>query len=483
MNAPKFDLAALKNIDFSKVIAIAKQRGILIACVLIIVVIPLVAWWFRGGIKDSIHETMSKRSKEFDKIVSLEKSSITVRNPVGDPKSETVSLNSTLIDALKARNESLENEVKGVYSSALEHNKKNHDIVQTKQVVFPKPLQENEKLLEEIFLPVIGPAYTVLLANNRVNTPPSSADVLEAVKQREISFIRDDLKKKNRSEVTDPKEIEQLAQALSKARLDALLEGARDTAVYLDNGAIRMPPAKGFISVDTCFTWQWDLWVLDDIFHAISNVNTNVKEGVKSSVISAPVKRIISIRIDQPSSVAAASATAEAPPVEPEATDAPEEATEPAAVVAATTDATGEPIAPASEIIRDFKISFTGLKSCQLYDIRNVKLKLIVSTSDLPKVLDLARRPNVVIRVSGACTLSREPYPFTDIWDPLARLFDAWGLERCLWGKDWTRAYAILNYEQGVEPFLRIDRLSDSERAMLMGGACAKAYAWSPQWQ
>jgi L-fuconolactonase len=24
------------------------------------------------------------------------------------------------------------------------------------------------------------------------------------------------------------------------------------------------------------------------------------------------------------------------------------------------------------------------------------------------------------------------------------------------------------------------DRLSDSERAMLMGGACAKAYGWSP---
>ena len=31
--------------------------------------------------------------------------------------------------------------------------------------------------------------------------------------------------------------------------------------------------------------------------------------------------------------------------------------------------------------------------------------------SELPKVLDLARRPNAVIKVSGACTLSREPYP------------------------------------------------------------------------
>jgi L-fuconolactonase len=102
------------------------------------------------------------------------------------------------------------------------------------------------------------------------------------------------------------------------------------------------------------------------------------------------------------------------------------------------------------------------------------------SWADLPKVLELARRPNVVIKVSGACTLSHEPYPYQDIWDPLASIFDAWGFERCLWGTDWTRAFAVVNYEQAVEPFLRTDRLSETERAMLMGGACAKAYRWSP---
>jgi len=101
--------------------------------------------------------------------------------------------------------------------------------------------------------------------------------------------------------------------------------------------------------------------------------------------------------------------------------------------------------------------------------------------ADLPKVLELAKRPNVVIKVSGACTLSKQPYPFPDIWDPLARIFDAWGLERCLWGTDWTRAFAVVNYEQAVEPFRQTTRLSDSERAMLMGGACAKAYGWSPK--
>ena len=101
--------------------------------------------------------------------------------------------------------------------------------------------------------------------------------------------------------------------------------------------------------------------------------------------------------------------------------------------------------------------------------------------ADLPKVLALAKRKNAVIKISGACTLSKEPYPFNDIWDPLARIFDAWGFERCLWGTDWTRAFAVVNHEQAVKPFRETKRLSDSERAMLMGGACAKAYGWTPK--
>jgi L-fuconolactonase len=100
--------------------------------------------------------------------------------------------------------------------------------------------------------------------------------------------------------------------------------------------------------------------------------------------------------------------------------------------------------------------------------------------ADLTKMLELAKRPNVVIKVSGACTLSKVGYPYADIWEPLARVFDAWGMDRCLWGTDWTRAHAVLSYEQGVKPFVETDRLSNSDRAMLMGGACAKAYNWSP---
>jgi L-fuconolactonase len=100
--------------------------------------------------------------------------------------------------------------------------------------------------------------------------------------------------------------------------------------------------------------------------------------------------------------------------------------------------------------------------------------------ADLPKVLEVASQPNVAIKITGACTLSREAFPYKDIWDPLARIFDAFGIERCMWGTDWTRAVKLLTYQQGVDAFRNTDRLSESDRRTLMGGTLQRVYKWSP---
>jgi predicted TIM-barrel fold metal-dependent hydrolase len=101
--------------------------------------------------------------------------------------------------------------------------------------------------------------------------------------------------------------------------------------------------------------------------------------------------------------------------------------------------------------------------------------------ADLPKVLALANHPNVAIKITGACTLSREAYPYKDIWDPLGRIFDAFGLARCMWGTDWTRATGLLTYKQGVDAFRDSGRLSDSDKAALMAGTLSRVYKWSPR--
>ncbi len=100
--------------------------------------------------------------------------------------------------------------------------------------------------------------------------------------------------------------------------------------------------------------------------------------------------------------------------------------------------------------------------------------------ADLAHVVALAECDNVAIKISGACTLSHQPFPYQDIWQPLGKIFDAFGFARCMWGTDWTRAAELLTYEQGVEAFRVTDQLSDSERCALMGGTLAKLYNWSP---
>lgn len=100
---------------------------------------------------------------------------------------------------------------------------------------------------------------------------------------------------------------------------------------------------------------------------------------------------------------------------------------------------------------------------------------------ELPKLLALAPHKNIAVKISGACTLSHEKFPYRDIWDPLGRIFDTFSLDRCMWGTDWTRAVALLTYKEGVDAFRVTDRLSDADRATLMGDSLTKIYGWAPK--
>src|SRR5216684_2098227 len=98
--------------------------------------------------------------------------------------------------------------------------------------------------------------------------------------------------------------------------------------------------------------------------------------------------------------------------------------------------------------------------------------------ADLPKLLALAQYENVRVKISGACTMSHQPFPYDDIWEPVLRVIDAFGLDRCMWGTDWTRTIGMLSYEQGVAPFRDTNRLSENDKAALMGGTLQKVYKW-----
>ncbi len=99
----------------------------------------------------------------------------------------------------------------------------------------------------------------------------------------------------------------------------------------------------------------------------------------------------------------------------------------------------------------------------------------------LDEVLALAGYDNVAIKITGAGTLSHQAFPYADIWDPIARVIEAYGIERCLWGTDWTRATAFLSFAEGVDAFRLNERLTREERGLLMGGNTARLYRWQPR--
>jgi L-fuconolactonase len=95
----------------------------------------------------------------------------------------------------------------------------------------------------------------------------------------------------------------------------------------------------------------------------------------------------------------------------------------------------------------------------------------------LPSVLALAKYPNVVLKVTGGAILSREPFPFSDLWPVMHRIVDAFGPERLLWGTDWTRVPQA-TFPEAVRWFSESDELSPAAKEQMMGTTARTVFNW-----
>jgi L-fuconolactonase len=98
--------------------------------------------------------------------------------------------------------------------------------------------------------------------------------------------------------------------------------------------------------------------------------------------------------------------------------------------------------------------------------------------ADIDQVVGLARYPNLAIKLTGAFSVSHRPFPYEDVWEPIGRLIDAFGVERSMWGTDWTRAVVALTYDEATRAFRDHMPLSDGDRAAVMGETTARIYGW-----
>lgn len=115
----------------------------------------------------------------------------------------------------------------------------------------------------------------------------------------------------------------------------------------------------------------------------------------------------------------------------------------------------------------------------------------------LQDLLDLARFPNVTVKLCGLPALSKEAFPFRDTWPALRAITDAFGADRLMWASDTTRFAGRIGIGRHQNPYTLGDYpgkhsyaesllfvreaevLSPAEKEAILGGTAARVLGWS----
>jgi predicted TIM-barrel fold metal-dependent hydrolase len=94
-------------------------------------------------------------------------------------------------------------------------------------------------------------------------------------------------------------------------------------------------------------------------------------------------------------------------------------------------------------------------------------------------LLPLAKLPNVSVKLSALPMFSREEFPYRDLFDPVRRVIDAFGPERCFFGTDLSRLPC--SYPQAIEMMqMIIEGYGAAEQDLIMGTALTRWLGWTP---
>jgi predicted TIM-barrel fold metal-dependent hydrolase len=93
------------------------------------------------------------------------------------------------------------------------------------------------------------------------------------------------------------------------------------------------------------------------------------------------------------------------------------------------------------------------------------------------RLLDLAKYPQVFVKVSGHYYYSRQPYPYADCHDLFRALYDCFGPSRLIWGSDFPHVLLKSGYRRCLVMHQRaFPFLSTSDLDSIMGGNAARLY-------
>ena len=96
-------------------------------------------------------------------------------------------------------------------------------------------------------------------------------------------------------------------------------------------------------------------------------------------------------------------------------------------------------------------------------------------------VLDIARHPNVLIKISDVHNRSHQEFPHADMHEAVKMAIDAFGIDRCMWGTGYPGHHRTAHGWPTLAEELRIvregfDWLSERDVALLLGENAARVW-------
>jgi L-fuconolactonase len=105
----------------------------------------------------------------------------------------------------------------------------------------------------------------------------------------------------------------------------------------------------------------------------------------------------------------------------------------------------------------------------------------VVTADDEAALLALAHLDNVYVKVSGHHHVTAGAYPYREVRPLFARVLDAFGAERLLWGSDFPHVLLTCGYRRSLLLQERwYDVLDDAQLADVMGGTASRLYWGAP---
>ena len=100
---------------------------------------------------------------------------------------------------------------------------------------------------------------------------------------------------------------------------------------------------------------------------------------------------------------------------------------------------------------------------------------------DLDKLLGLAKRPNIGVKVSALPCYTDEPYPYRTLHAHVRRVYDVFGPKRMFWGSDLSRLPPSATYRETVTMFTEeMAWLSADDLEWIMGRGLSEWLDWKP---